>query len=731
MFRKLASTLILAALAPLPSFVLADDGMHGSVTVGGAFVGTTTETYKFGEYSGITGDTFYQIIDADLNYDSGPYYFDIRASRLGVENRRAYIETGRYGGYRLFLEYAETPKLISNSSKTVFDGTGTSRLTLPSGFTTGSQTTNFTNLGSYRHDVNLELLRKSGKVGLSDTFGSADVAVSFEREHKDGIKYIGGTLGTSGGNTRSVGLAEPVEYFSDTVRFTAAHTGDAAQVQFDYYLSVFDNNNESLVWDNPFTVTNYPTVARTSLPPDSIHHRVSLSGGVDLPMYSRLSAIFEYGIMEQDEDLLPYSNNTASTVTVPVPRQSAEARIETTHLGLNLSSRPVTGLALKAGYRFYQADNKLPRTLFRYVKNDMGQAQEALTSASALYTLPYAYAQNQFKLDASYYLFSGTTLRAGLAHELIDRDYREVQTTKENTYKAGVNSTFIPHTSVGFDYLKAKREGGDEYDEAKIYEFYHTQDYIDTVYAPIRFDNHPLARKFDIADRERDRYNANFTVFPTDTATLSAYFSYNSDEYDESVFGLQSARTRSITLDGSIAPVGFATVYAFYTKEEMKSEQASRSYSGGTTAGSNKDIQSVDSTRDWTAVHDDDVDTFGLGTKLSFLEDRATVNVDYAFSQSTSAIRFTAGSGISTALIPKDLPDLKTRLHTLNVTGKYKLNRQLSLGAGYKFEDYKSDDWAYDNFAPASSTIPNVLTLVGPVADYEAHTGMVFLTYSL
>jgi len=65
------------------------------------------------------------------------------------------------------------------------------------------------------------------------------------------------------------------------------------------------------------------------------------------------------------------------------------------------------------------------------------------------------------------------------------------------------------------------------------------------------------------------------------------------------------------------------------------------------------------------------------------------------------------------------------------VTGKYKLNSLLSLGAGYKFEDYKSDDWAYDNFAPASSTIPNVLTLVGPVADYEAHTGMVFLTYSL
>jgi len=730
MFRKLARTLILTALV-LPQMASADDGTAGSVTFGGAAVGTTDKTYKFGEYSGITSDAYYTVIGADLNFDSGPYYLDLLASRLGLENRRAYVETGRYGRYKLFLEYADTPKLISNNSKTIFDNAGEARLTLPSGFTKGTTTSGFTNLSAYRNDLNLALKRKSGKVGLSETLGATDVAVSLEREHKGGTKYIGGTLGTSGGNTRAVGLPEPVDYYTDTVRFSAAHTTDAAQVQFDYYLSVFDNNNEALIWDNPFTVTNYPTIARTSLPPDSIHHRVSLSGGVDLPLYSRLSAVFEYGIMEQDEDLLPYSINTSSTITVPVPRQSAEARIDTTHLGLNLSSRPVTGLGLKAGYRFYQTDNKLPRSLFRYVKNDMGQAQEALTSSSALYTLPYAYAQNQFKLDASYYLFAGTTLRAGFTHDVIDRDYREVQTTKENSYKAAVNSTLIPYTSVGFDYLKAKREGGDEYDEAKIYDVYHTQEYIDTVYAPIRFDNHPLARKFDIADRERDRYNANVTVFPTDITTLSAYYTHSSDDYEESVLGLQKARTRSITLDGSIAPVDFATVYAFYTKEEMKSRQASRSYSGGTTAGSNKDVQSVLETRNWTAVHDDDVDTFGLGTKLKFLEDKATVNVDYAFSQSTSAVRFTAGSAIATSVIPTDMPDLKTRLHTLNVTGKYRLNKQMSLGAGYQFEDYKSDDWAYDNFEPATSTIPNVLTLVGPAADYEAHTGMVFLTYTL
>jgi hypothetical protein len=63
------------------------------------------------------------------------------------------------------------------------------------------------------------------------------------------------------------------------------------------------------------------------------------------------------------------------------------------------------------------------------------------------------------------------------------------------------------------------------------------------------------------------------------------------------------------------------------------------------------------------------------------------------------------------------------------VTGRYRLDRDLSVGAGYSFERYESDDWQTDNFETASSTIANVITLSGPVEDYEAHQTTIFVTY--
>jgi len=728
MIRKLIiESLVLTAVALPAAALAAENGLSGSITLGGAIVDVSNESFKFGEYTGLSDDSFYVIANADLSYETGPYYLDFRASNLGLDNRRGYAEAGRYGGYKLFAEYLETPKLISNNSKTIFDGAGGANLTLPAGFVTGAQTINFTNLADHRKDVELRLERKTGRVGFAHSIGNTDVSLSFERESKDGIKYIGGTLGISGGNTRSVGLPEPVDYTTNTLRFSAAHTADTAQVQFDYFLSTFDNENDSIIWEVPFTVATYPTVARTSLPPDNIHHRFSLSGGVDLPHYSRLSGVFEYGIMSQDEDLLPYSHNPLSTVTVPVPRQSADAQINTTHFALNLSSRPVRKLAVKAGYRFYKTDNRMDRTLFRYVKNDTAQPQEALASASALFSLPYDYTQNKLSMDASYHLFTATTLRVGFAHDIIDRDYREIETTRENTYKAALSSSYIPHTTVGVDYLKGMRRADDEYNESLLFDAYHTPEYIATLAADVQFDNHPLMRKFDIANRDRERYGANVTVFPTDMTTLAAYVNHAKDRYSDSVLGLQHSTTDSFTVDGSITPVDFATVYAFYTKEELESEQDSRSFSGAAV----KAAQSADPNRNWSAFHDDDVDTFGVGTKLGFLENRLVFNADYTFSQSTSSIRFTAGSVIAVPPVPTDMPDLKTRLHTVNLKGRYMLSKNLSVGAGYQFEDYESDDWAVDNYEPASATIPNVLTLVGPVQDYEAHTGMVFLTYTL
>lgn len=739
MKRKFGMLVLGLAVLGLPDASRAADGLGGTLTLGGGFIDARPESFKLGEYNGLYKDKAFLVGGADLSYGQGAYYLDFRAYDIGLDKRRAYAEAGRLGAYRLFVEYSETPKLISNSSATVLDGAGSTNLTLPGGFTRGTNTSlaQMPDLADNRRSVRLRLDRKSAKAGFYRTSGATEVELTVARERKEGIKFIGGTSGYSGGQTRSVGLPEPVDYTTDVLRLRAAHTKEAFQAEFQYALSDFSNGDRSLTFANPFDVDagggvlyDYCDECRVSLPPDNRHHRLSLSGGLNLPYHSRLSATLEYGIMEQDENLLPYSHNSGSTVTVDVPKGRADAEIDVTHLALNLSSRPVAGLGLRAGYRLYKTENKLSRTLFRYVKNDTAQPQAALTEAHALYSLPYDYTQNQFKLDGTYSVLPATTLRLGYVRDVINRDYREVERTAEDSYKVSVSTAYVPNLSVGLDYMQADRRGTD-YDESHLYDKYHTQEYMDDVVATLGadalFDNHPLMRKFDVASRDRLRYGANATLTPTHNSSLSLFVNYGKDDYKDSAVGLRQSKTSSVTLDGAIAPSENASVYAFYTWEDLKARQGGWAYNGG----GSKLAHSADADRKWTASHDDDIETWGFGAKLSFLEKKADLDVDYSFSRSSGSIRHTAGSDISSSVIPTDLPELRTRLKTLSVTGKYRLRANLSVGAGYRYDDFESDDWGNDNFEPSSTAVTNVLTLVGPVSDYEAHTGMVFLTYSL
>src|SRR3972149_5793619 len=217
----------------------AEDGLKGSIEVGGAAVDLNSKSFKYGEYTGVNDDGVYLVGNADLTYNKDAFFIDFRANDIGLDSRRLYLETGRYGRYKLFLGYNKIPKLISNNSKTPLDGEGSATLTLSSGFVRGSQTTDLTNLSDNKKDVELSTQRKDESVGFSMTMDKVDFNISFKRNEKDGIKSIGGTLGNSGGNTRSIGLPEPVDYTTDEFRTSLAYTGETTQLQFDYYLSDF------------------------------------------------------------------------------------------------------------------------------------------------------------------------------------------------------------------------------------------------------------------------------------------------------------------------------------------------------------------------------------------------------------------------------------------------------------------------------------------------------------
>ncbi|MBW7957095.1 MAG: MtrB/PioB family outer membrane beta-barrel protein [Deltaproteobacteria bacterium] len=322
-------------------------------------------------------------------------------------------------------------------------------------------------------------------------------------------------------------------------------------------------------------------------------------------------------------------------------------------------------------YRYYSTDNRTPEESFTYLRNDNTVTTTTLTSE------PFDYTSNTYSIDGSYFLSGATTLKAGYDKEVIKRSHRDAEKTRERTVRAGVQSGYFGNLSLGLNaaYSERRAEEGD------------------------------TVLQIDLADRDRTKVNASASYLPSEALAFSVAATYYQDDFDNSALGLQTRKGNSYTVDANWAPVREAAFYAFYTRERIDTGQVGR----------------TNASVDWAVNHDEDIDTAGMGVNIGFLENRLVFKTDYSFSESTARLTFLPGR--------PSMPDLVTRLHSAALTGTYNIDRNLSLGAGYRYENYRSDDWQTDVVEPGSATIPNVITLSGPIQDYEAHQATVFLTY--
>lgn len=718
---------------------------HGTVTVGIGGVQMDHPSLKFGQYSGLQRDGLFFAGDVDLQTTYSPYYFDLRGNDLGLEDRNITLETGWLGTDKILLNYNQIIQLNPNPSETIFNGAGGTYLSLPAGFVRGTSTSTMTI--PTLNDVELEQKRKDMSAAYSKAIGDYDLTLSYRRINKDGIISLGAPIGINGGAVVTTVLPAPVDYTTDEVKSSISYTGSRGQAQFEYYLSVFKDANSAFSWQNPYLFVQEgpqfgcpfsgicypasanPAVGLTSLPPDNQAQRFSLSGGLNFPLSTRIYGLAEYGMMTQNADLLPYSNNPTSDIVYPLPRNTSEAEIDTVHLNLDISSRPFSKLSLSLKQRFYQTENKTPYTLFLRVINDSGAGipQTTPSSEAAEYSIPYDYSQYTTKLDATYALMKATQLKMGYTYDVMDRDYREIGITRENTYLAKLTTHYIPLTSVSLTASEGIKRSDGDYSASKLYDYLHTQAYIDTLPANMQFENSPWMRKFDIADRNRNKLGATFTWMPVTTTSIGLYYTYWTDDYVDSPIGLQSSDHRSYTLDLTYTPTEYVSTYFYFTREDLKTQQESNAFTSGSTPATSYD----DPATLWGANISNMINTVGVGLSFLLIEHTLTLDFDGSFSRATEGFQF-SGSALATAngvTPPTNMPDLMNQIVTLKLTGKYKVSRSVMVSLRYQYESYISTDFSTDNVPPASAVLSDVLTLSGSVPNYEAHLGVATVTY--
>ena len=730
--RKILATAATAAIFLFPSYSMAQEDellaeetseekpvplLLGEIEVGVVFV--TEDSFKFGEFSGLEDEGAHIIGSFNVVYRSAAdsdvaEYWLLTGSNLGLESRSLRLDYGQQGKFNIYVDYDQIPKFLTDDARTPFIiGNGGTELTLPAGWVPGDRNTReMTELFSSLNDVNIEHERKKFGGGFSWFLRKNFKAqASFHRESKEGTRTIGAIFAASGGNPASSIVPEPIDYETDKLDLVVSYAGKKGKFELGYYLSVFRNDNTSFTFENPYTASrwapsaSFPTgVGQIGLPPDNKAHEIRFSGSYILGKSTRATANLSYGLMTQNGAFLPFTIDPDLVVNTPLPRLSLDGEIQTILVNLAISSRPTPKLNVRASYRFQQNDNNTPRDTFLLVRSDSTD-QVAIDSVAARINLPYGRKQHVIELDATYRLWRRTKLKLEYEYEQLERTFTEVRRTREHKLEAKIRSNHSAKISgwVGLEY--ASRTGSEYIDNAAFLAG-HTPEHIGPN-PEEEFENHPLLRKFFIADKERIGANASATFIPNDKVALGVSGHFFRIDYNETEIGLTETTTASLNIDLSYYLAKNSTAHAFYTFEALKYEQTGLSHR-------NSDLDNF-AGRAWTANTDDMVNSIGIGVNWSALDDKLDVGLDYIFSRTVTDIDLTAGTLLSVAPLPR----LKTRLHSFNCVTEYRYNDNMSVRLRYLYQKFDTTDFALDGIAP--DTMRFVMGLGDSSPDYNVH----------
>jgi MtrB/PioB family decaheme-associated outer membrane protein len=668
-----------------------------------------SDSFAFGKYSGLTDDRIEPLLDFRFQLrpqwdgdDTG--YWRIEGWRVGQESRRIEMELGQQGTQRLSISYRGMPNYRYDDGMTPFNGIGSTFLGLPANWTAGSSTAQMPALADSLRGQNIDHERRRLDVGYDRQLDQRwSFNVDYRRETKEGTRIVGGLMGNSGGNRRAALLPAPIDFVTDIMDASVQYLADRYQAGFGVHASQFQNERSSITWQNPFGQVGgwvdgagFPDgLGRTALEPDNSFYQARVFGGYDVTPTTRVSGNVSAGRMEQNDRLLPYTVNPLINVPVGLPRDRLDGRIDTMLVDLRLTTRPLPRLNLTATYRYDDRDNRTARDVWQPVPGD---SLDQLPFSAGRINMPYSFTEHRFNFDARYRLAPRTRLIASYTRSQKDRDFQEVGRIDEDTFRIGVQLQPVSMVSLGIDYIRADRDGS-RYDGNVPHVASHVPGAVDPD-DPLDFENHPLLRKYFLADRTRDQIRVRGDVYPTPLLSFGLEASYSNDDYDDGFFGLNESGVKAYTLDATWSPVTDLNLAAFFTHERFDSEQLGRNFRGGP----NKGPDSVDPARDWAVDTDDRIDTAGLnaewqdvGRRMNLGEHRRLdVGVDFIISRSRSEMDVTSGAALNTS----PLPDLFTRLVAYGIYGSYGLTDATSLRLRIEHERYDARDYALDGLAP-------------------------------
>lgn len=629
-----------------------------------------------------------------------------------------------------------------------------------------------------------------------------DFSILARRENRDGTKPMGSVTRFTGSDISTV-LADPIDTTTDQVTATLGYRSKHDFLQLSYYGSKFDNKIASLTWSNWTASTANATMSST---PSNEMHQFSLTAGHNFNAKTRLVANASYSRNTQNDTfltdastpLVPVTSLNGKVVSKYLTVKLSSRPFSALNLTLDYKFDERKNDTPVHIFGFYDANQAAGTgNVNAAFAAALGVPAALLTSSiNVNANRPYSRRLNEFSGTADFRLTPTQALRFSYEHQKLDRwcegtwiSCIDAADTTDDTLRAEWRAEVRANLNTHLSYTYNKRKV-DFYDEnaflalvpmanvsmttatggATAYS-YMVQNGL-TGYGPLAglvatagnanlfFPlNNALAnatyanqnriselygmRRFNMADRDREKIRAAIDWQPAERLALQANADYRRDNYDPSRYGLLDARDWAANLEGTFSASENLVFTAFFTHEDQRARSAGNTYTansaaasvGGFTAvaggcfatialrnASNK----IDPCLDWSTDMRDKTDVYGLavdrkglftsklnvGLDLTFTRARSTNDVsggNYA-NNPLAVAGAPAGSVAAFFIAATALPTVSTDTSEVRLKASYALSQASTLHFVYLYADMSSSDYAYEGmqFGGLTGVLPSL-----------------------
>lgn len=625
-----------------------DYRVQGWLETGGTFL--SDEDYYFATFSGYQERGFYPLLQGEYQQrrENGHFWF-LSFSRDHPDSWGLQFEQGVQGRYQWQFSIDQFPAW-SSAAFSPFLSTDANHLELPLDWVAAETTAEM----ALRQTPDFSLKTRHQKAFLNFEYKQQDnwrTGFQIHRQQTQGAALLGASILT----TSSL-LPAPRQSTTNALDAYIAYIQTGWQLKMAYALSLFNNENTTLSWQNPFVeIMPGSGHGQMSLEPDNRFHQVTLSFNYWFDR-AQLSMSSGFGQGKQDDDFAPVTVNPlliAESLSEggTLSKDSLDGQVNTQNWRVRLTAQPGQDWRLTTSYRFDLRDNKTRRSIYPQVVTD------SFIAASRANT-PYDFQRQQGEVKLSWQPDPLFKIHAAVEQDNMQRRHQEKNKTGENTQWLEVVINPLRYFDVKVKVKGKNRDGHDP-----------------VVVDPLSAEDGNIIQRFHTADLRRREIRAESGFYPLEWMSFALSFSQQKDDFTRTQYGLKAGENSIRSVDVSLTPEGDYAYFLFYSREKQHSLQTGL-----------EDYSNID----WFANNQDLVATYGAN--LVYLHPEVAWQIKARLLLSDFA------GDTQVALLGNEpaFPRLLRRLTRLELDASYPLNEKTALKLAYIGENYHSSDWQQD-----------------------------------